>query len=586
MASGIPLNDADREDWLNAINKHAKDELTYGSCVIACSALKESYRQALSKGLEQFVNWIFLKGKFDIIYSRLKCRDEHFMPPTLLKSQFDILETPNKAIVINIDNLPETIVQIIKEKLFIPFEFGIIGLGVMGKNIARNMATKGVRLAIYNRHAPPDEEKVADRIKKSYKELRTSGAFDHLLTFVKAIKGPKKILLMIKAGESIDKMLSKLTPLLSAGDLLIDAGNSHFKDTESRQKKLFQKGVYLIGCGVSGGEFGALHGPSIMAGGHKKGYSMIKSILEMIASEDDQHKPCCSYLGPGGSGHYVKMVHNGIEYAEMQLLAEVYHLYKNMGKPNNSIAEILNKWQETSNSYLLEITISILKKQEDGSDLLEKILDKAENKGTGNWAAISSAELGIPSTMISSALFARYISSFKKERNALSNTFPKNQSGFLLDDDTILNAYTFARIINHHQAFILLKYASKAFNYKLNLSEIARVWTKGCIIRSDLMNQLISPLKLEASLLNNKNINNILTDNYESLFKLLIEALTNKIAIPCFNEAINYFNAITTKDLPANLIQAQRDFFGAHGYQRNDKPSKNHYHTNWIKSSL
>lgn len=581
MASGKPLTDEDRYSWLESIRTHVLEHLKTNSCIIACSSLKDHYRNLLSEGIESQSKWVFLHGNYNLILERMGKRTKHFMPTELLKSQFETLETPRDALKIDIKNSPKSIVSQILYEYFAHNEFGVIGLGVMGKSLCRNIASKEILLAMYNRHVPNSEENIAVNFKKQHPELENTEAYDDLTAFVHSIQVPRKILLMVNAGATIDIILNELTPLLSKGDIIIDGGNSHYADTERRIQNLDKKQIHFIGCGISGGEQGALKGPSMMPGGNENAYAKIEKYLTPIAAKDKNGKPCCTYIGRGGSGHYVKTIHNGIEYVEMQLLAEVYHIFHKMGKNPSEIAAILNTWKNEVNSFLLEITIDILSTLENDEPLLNKILDKAGNKGTGNWATISSAELGIPSTLIASSLFARYISSFKDERTALNQIYQKKQAHLNLDNDTILQAYKLARIINHHQGFQLLNEASNSFDYELNLSEIARIWTNGCIIRSELMEGLVSILKSTTNILINDSIIDCLTDNKNSLTKLVVESVSNGLTIPCFSDALNYFNGITEENLPANLIQAQRDYFGAHTYQRNDDESEKYYHTNW-----
>ena len=581
MASGKPLNDKDRYSWLKAIRNHVIDQLKNNSCIIACSSLKDDYRKLLMEGLEAQTKWVFLHGSYNLILERMGKRTKHFMPTALLKSQFEALEVPKNALKIDIKNMPKTIITQIRNEYFPTSEFGIVGMGVMGKSLCRNMASNGIRLSMYNRHVQNSEENVAINFKNEFKKLANSEAFDNLIAFVNSLQTPRKILLMVNAGDVIDTIIKELNPLLSKHDVIIDGGNSHYKDTERRIKELEKKQIYFVGCGISGGEEGALKGPSLMPGGSENGYNKVEKYLKVIAAKDNNNRPCCAYIGKGGSGHFVKTIHNGIEYVEMQLLAEVFYIYHKMGKTSADIASKLHQWRGEVNSYLLEITITILKTLENNEPLINKILDKAGNKGTGNWATIASAELGIPSTLIASALFSRYISSFKKERIQLSNTFPKIKHQIELDDLTILKAYKMARILNHYQGFQLLKEASNSFNYKLNLSEIGRIWTNGCIIRSELMEELVPILKSNENILVNNHIINSITECKNSLTTLIIKSVSAELPLPCFSESLQYFNGITEESLPANLIQAQRDYFGAHTYQRNDDGTEKYYHNQW-----
>lgn len=581
MSNGNPLTDEDRYKWLVTLNKLAKDNLKNNSCVIVCSALKQSYRDILSNNIENQVKWIHLEGSFKQIADRINKRENHYMQSNLLQSQFDILEQPKNALGINIDLNPEEIVEIIVKNLEMKSEFGLFGLGVMGKSLSRNLAQKGFKISIYNREIKDTEEDIAVNFKNSYKELQSTQTFSNIEAFTNSLQKPRKIMLMVNAGTITNRVIEDLIPFLSDGDILIDGGNSNYLDTKERYDYLKSKNIHFIGVGVSGGEEGALKGPSIMPGGNKDIYNLVKPYLEKIAAKDANNLPCCSYIGEEGSGHFVKMVHNGIEYVEMQLLAEVCSILKNMGQNPDEIAKILESWQPTANSYLLEITITILRKKEKEDWLVNKIVDKAGNKGTGNWATIATANLGLPSTLIATALFARYSSFYKEERIQASINFKNKDSALDLNNQTILEAYQFARIINHYQGFKLITEAGKAFNWHLNLSEIARIWTNGCIIRSDLMVELIPVLKEENTILKHTNIINQLKTFKPSINKVVANCILNELAVPCLIEAVNFLNVYATANSSANILQAQRDYFGAHTYQRTDDPSGEFYHTKW-----
>ncbi|MFD0861383.1 NADP-dependent phosphogluconate dehydrogenase [Sungkyunkwania multivorans] len=584
MASGNPLTDKDRSSWLQALNDLANKEQERKGAIIACSALKEKYRIQLKKRLQR-IYFVHLEGSFELIKERMVKRTDHFMPTDLLRSQFETLEKPNDAITLSVEFSPEEIVHNIYDILFNPSEFGVIGLGVMGKSLCRNLAQNGFKISMYNRHVTQLEEKIAIDFKSSYQELSDAKAFDDISNFIHSIATPRKIMLMVNAGEAVDKVIRELQPMLDAGDVIIDGGNSHYKDTYRRMVQLKESSVHFMGVGISGGEEGALKGPSIMPGGAMEAYKEVGKYLETIAAKDADGTPCCSYLGPEGSGHYVKMVHNGIEYAEMQLLAEAYHLLKLQHKNPDEIAKVFIAWNKGElNSFLLETSIDILKKKEGDDWLIDKILDKAANKGTGNWTTVSSAALGTPSTMIASALFARYVSAFKEERQkgALLLGGESTVPNFSIED--LKNAYQLARVINHHQGFELLKAASSNFKWNLNLNDIARIWTNGCIIRSRLMKTLSRSMKSELPLLFETDTVALVRNTKASLRSIVRVAIDNDISLPCFTEALTYLNGISTSDSPANLIQAQRDHFGAHTYQRVDKEGS--FHTNWKNDPL
>ncbi|MFC2110627.1 NADP-dependent phosphogluconate dehydrogenase [Bacteroidota bacterium] len=583
MSKGIPLNDKDRFGWLKTLNSLAKEQLQTTSCVIVCSALKNSYRDIISRGIENNSKWIFLNGSFEMILERLNSRSNHFMPPELLQSQFDILEPPTNAIEIDINLNPKEIVETIVKKINKKSEFGLFGLGVMGKSLSRNLANNGFNISLFNRHIDGVEENVALNFKNEFKELASAKAFDNIESFVNSIQQPRKIMLMVNAGKTIDIVIDVLIPYLSEGDILIDGGNSNYNKTKERFEYLKTKNIHFIGTGVSGGEEGALKGPSIMPSGDKEAYKSVAPYLNAIAAKDANGLPCCTYIGNEGSGHFVKMVHNGIEYAEMQLLAEVFQMLTAMGNNPDEIASIMETWKSTANSYLLEITIDILRKKEGDDWLVQKILDKAGNKGTGNWATIATAELGVPSSLIAAALFARYTSFYKEDRVELNEIFENSNSGKMnLSIDDVFNAYQFARIMNHYQGVKLISEASKRYHWDLNLSEIARIWTSGCIIKSMLMQDLVEALKETDNILKHEKFISLIKEMRPSVNKVVSECVFNEIAIPCFSESVNFFNGFTTNNSPANLIQAQRDYFGAHTYQRIDDNSGEFHHTNWI----
>jgi 6-phosphogluconate dehydrogenase len=582
MATGIPLTDADRLDWLKSLNLAAQQCVSQQqSAIFACSALKESYRQILMQTIENQSVLIYLKGDFETILQRMKARKNHFMPVELLKSQFDILEVPQHAITIGIKNQPNIIIQKIMEKIQ-KKQFGIVGLGVMGKNLARNFGRNGVQLALFNRFVAGSEEKIAEKAISTYSELQSALGFEDLKSFVLALERPRKIFLMIKAGTDTDAFIAQIAPYLEPDDILIDGGNTHFSDTKHRMLTLKAQNVHLIGTGVSGGEQGALNGPSIMPSGDASVYKQIEPYLNAIAAKDKDGKPCCIYIGVEGAGHFVKMIHNGIEYAEMQLIAEIYAYFRYiMHLQPNQISAIFSEWaQGDLKSYLLEITASILLKKENGAYIIDQILDKAGNKGTGNWATITSSELGIPATMITAALFARYVSTIKSDFDKMyhQNGYKTQHHAAIAD---IKNAYTLARIVNHQQGFLIMRTASETFKWQLNLSEIARIWTNGCIIRSVLMEKLVSVCDKNKDLFENEVFLKQVQTLKSSLKTFCMTSMQQDLPIPCHGEALNYLNTLTGNRPTANIIQAQRDFFGAHTYQKvNDKTGK-FYHTDW-----
>nr|WP_320119763.1 NADP-dependent phosphogluconate dehydrogenase [uncultured Marinifilum sp.] len=581
MSNGIPLNDEDRYDWLLSLNELAKRQLQNGSCIIVCSALKEKYRDILSRDIKNKLNWVHLEGSFEQIFERINSRKNHFMSSDLLQSQFDTLEQAQNALVINIGLKPLEIVKQITNKINMKSEFGLFGLGVMGKSLSRNLVQKGFNISLFNREVKGTEENVAIDFKSAHNELESAQVFSDIKAFVNSLQTPRRIMLMVNAGKITDMVIEDLIPFLTDGDILIDGGNSNYLKTKERYDYLNAKNIHFIGVGVSGGEEGALKGPSIMPGGNKETYNLVKPYLESIAAKDNNGLPCCTYIGEEGSGHFVKMVHNGIEYVEMQLLAEVYTILKTLGNNPDEIASILESWKSKADSYLLGISVDVLRKKEGEHWLLDKIVDKAGNKGTGNWTAIATAQLGVPSTLVASALFARYTSFYKEERLEASKNFSINPRLVNLKIDEVLNAYQFARIVNHYQGLKLISEAGKAYAWQLNLSEIARIWTNGCIIKSDLIMDLIPVLKEDDNILTHKTIINQLKSLKPSINKVVSECILNELVVPCLSESVSFLNAYTSANSAANLIQAQRDYFGAHTYQRTDDASGKFHHTNW-----
>ena len=578
MAAGQSLTDDDRQGWLNALNTKAIQQCENNEgAIIACSALKEKYRNTLAENIEKPIFWIHLEGDFELIFERMKQRLNHFMPAGLLKSQFEALEKPEYGIHVSINQSPEAIIDEILEKINSKKEFGLIGLGVMGKSLARNLSQKGFKLSLFNRFVEGIEENVANNFIAEYSELDNCNGFENLCEFVESLEKPRKIFLMVNAGLVTDLVINELIDILEPNDVIIDGGNSHFADTERRLETLKQKGIELIGCGVSGGEEGALKGPSIMPGGSQKAYEIVAPFLTAIAAKDGKNQPCCTFIGQGGAGHFVKMVHNGIEYGEMQMLAEIYAImrFNNKMEPSE-IAQIFEQWNQTElSSYLLEITSKILLKKEGENYLIDKILDQAGNKGTGSWTTVTMAEAGIPATLISAALFARFISAFIEKRQQIQQLFDfKINTVENISIDNLKNGYKLARIVNHHQGFELITEISNQKKWDINLKELARIWTNGCIIRSQLMENYFENTleKLEKQDLEN---------SLDSLRKISVAGIQSGISIPCHLAATDYLNAHLYKNPTANIIQAQRDFFGAHTYLRTDDPTGKKHHTIW-----
>lgn len=580
MASGTPLEDSDRWPWLDMLASQIK-EWSHTGAVLACSALKESYREILT--VHQDVIFIHLHATFDVISKRIQERTNHYFKPELLQSQFDVLETPKDAIAISVLDKPEIIVQNIVSVIQKKAAIGLIGLGVMGTSLARNFAKNGMSIALYNRHVAGKEENVAKNCIAQYPELAQASGFDDLQAFVASLSLPRKVFLMVNAGPAVDAVIAAIRPFLSPGDILMDGGNSHYNDTQRRFDELKELQIHFLGVGVSGGEKGALEGPSIMPGGSKEAYSFVGPSLEKIAAKDINRNPCCTRVGDGGSGHFVKMIHNGIEYAEMQLIAEVYDVLKtNVSLDNEGIASIFKEWNDSDlESYLLEISGNILTHKEDGQYLIDLILDKAKQKGTGGWSTTAALEIGASLDTISQAVMARIVSGYKKERVEASTRFTlSRKANTTLSLATVREAYKTARIINHCIGIEALRKASQEYNWALNLSEITRIWTNGCIIRSAFMEQL-EPLlsQSETSLFLTEAIQEQLQEGLDALIEFTSFAAQGHTALPVFSAALQYILSYMRGDSSASMIQAQRDYFGAHTYERKDKPGS--FHTNW-----
>ncbi len=467
---------------------------------------------------------------------------------------------------------------------------GLIGLAVMGQNLVLNMESKGYKVSVYNRTREVTE-RFMEGAAKNKGNIIPSYSLEEL---VESLEKPRKIMLMVKAGHPVDAIIANLLPLLDQGDIIIDGGNSFFKDTIRRARELEQKGILYLGVGISGGEEGALKGPSIMPGGNKEAWEQVKDILVDISAKVDGNIPCCDYIGPDGSGHYVKMTHNGIEYADMQLISEAYFLMKELlGMSANEMQQVFQEWNEGElNSYLIEITADILGRvdEETGLPLLEVILDSAGSKGTGKWTSQEALELGVVAPTIVDAVFARYLSAIKEEREEASKILRGPQAKFegtssekeqLIRD--IGDALYASKICSYAQGFQLLDQASKFYNWDLKLGDIALLWREGCIIRAQFLN------KIKEAYDRNPNLKNLMLDPYfkevlertqEGWRRVISLAIENGIPVSSFSSALAYYDGYRRERLSANLVQAQRDYFGAHTYKRIDKEGD--FHTNWL----
>ncbi len=465
-------------------------------------------------------------------------------------------------------------------------DIGLVGLAVMGENLVLNMESKGFTVAVYNRTAEKVDQFVSGRGKgKNIIGTRT------LQELVDSIERPRKIMLMVKAGKPVDDFINQIIPYLDKGDVLIDGGNSHFPDTNRRTAYLENKGFLYIGTGVSGGEEGALKGPSIMPGGSKAAWPLVKSIFQNIAAKVSDGTPCCDWVGEDGAGHFVKMVHNGIEYGDMQLICEAYHIMKDLlGMSAGEMHEVFKAWNDGElDSYLIEITRDILGfKDEDGEPMVDKILDTAGQKGTGKWTGITALELGVPLTLIGESVFSRCLSAQKNERVDASKILKGPEPLFSGDRiefvEDLRQALYASKMVSYAQGYVLMREAANEYGWDLNYGGIALMWRGGCIIRSVFLEKIKDAFEKDPGL------RNLLLDPFfretvhraqESWRRVVSLALSNGIPAPALSSALCYFDGYRSERLPANLLQAQRDYFGAHTYERIDRPRGEFYHTNW-----
>lgn len=466
--------------------------------------------------------------------------------------------------------------------------FGVIGLAVMGENLALNVESRGFPVAVYNRTSSKTEEFMAKRAS----DKNVTAAYS-LEDFVKTLARPRKILVMVKAGKPVDIVIDQLKPLLEPGDMIIDGGNSLYQDTERRTKDLEATGLGFVGMGVSGGEEGALNGPSLMPGGTDTAYKELEPILTKIAAQVDDG-PCVTYIGPGGAGHYVKMVHNGIEYGDMQLIAEAYDLLKNgLGLDHQQLHQVFSEWNTTDelNSFLIEITADIFKyiDPDTNQPLVDLILDSAGQKGTGRWTVVSSLELGVPIPTMYAAVNARVISSYKQERVAAAKELTGTTGKYDGDSQAFINkvrdALYCSKMCSYAQGMALLGKASQEFNYNLNLAETARIWKGGCIIRAGFLDKIKNAFNENPKLPNlllAPEFKQTILDRQEAWRDVLVVSNQLGIPVPAFSASLDYFDSYRRDRLPQNLTQAQRDYFGAHTYERTDKEGV--FHTEWAQS--
>lgn len=465
-------------------------------------------------------------------------------------------------------------------------DIGVAGLAVMGENLAVNMMQHGFTVAVYNRSVDKVDAFVANRCKNLAVVPSHS-----VKQFVESLSLPRKIFMMVKAGHAVDASIDAFLPFLSPGDILIDGGNSNYQDTRRRFDELAHKGIRYIGCGVSGGEEGALNGPSLMPGGDYSAWPVVEPILSAISAKAHDGAPCCAWTGSDGAGHFVKMVHNGIEYGDMQILCESWQLMRSsLGLDVPATAEIFGKWNEGRlESYLVSITADILAfKDEDGTCMVEKILDSAGQKGTGKWTVINSLDFAVSTSLIAEAVFARIVSSGKELRNRASKLFPKGDgyvgSGVTISIDDLETALFTAKVISYAQGFQLLTAANTEFNWEMDMGSIASLWRGGCIIRSAFLDKIMDAYSLNPGLehlLFDEYFASVIASGHGALRRVCAHAALAEIPVPSLSGALSWLDAFRSEHLPANLLQAQRDYFGAHGYERTDRPRGEVFHTNW-----
>jgi 6-phosphogluconate dehydrogenase len=465
-------------------------------------------------------------------------------------------------------------------------DIGLIGLAVMGQNLVLNMNDHGYRVAVFNRTISKVDDFVADEAAGT----QVVGAHS-VEDLARLLKRPRRVMLMVQAGAAVDQTIENLLPHLEQGDIIIDGGNSNFQDSNRRARALAEKGILFIGTGVSGGEEGARHGPSIMPGGNPAAWPHVKEIFQAIAAKVDDGTPCCDWVGEEGAGHYVKMVHNGIEYGDMQLICEAYQLLRDgLGLTTDELHDVFADWNEGElDSYLIDITSQILaKRDDDGVPIVDKILDTAGQKGTGKWTCISALDLGMPVTLIGEAVFARCLSAIKDERVAASGILSgpehvaeNDRKGFIED---VRRALYCSKIVSYAQGYMLFREAAREYGWNLNFGGIALMWRGGCIIRSRFLG------KIKEAFDNDPKLTNLLLDGFFSRLvidyqaswrRAIVQAVQHGVPAPAFTAALAFYDGYRTDRLPANLLQAQRDFFGAHTYERVDKPRGEFFHTDW-----
>jgi 6-phosphogluconate dehydrogenase len=460
---------------------------------------------------------------------------------------------------------------------------GLVGLGVMGRNLALNFADHGAAVTVYNRTTQITEDFVAGEPRSDVTAALT------LEDLVSRLERPRRIVLMVAAGAPVDAVIDQLAPLLETGDIIVDGGNSLYTDTMERAGRLGETGLHFVGCGISGGEEGARHGPSMMPGGAADAWPHIAELFQSVAAKAPDGTPCCDWLGPDGSGHYVKMVHNGIEYGDMQVIAEAYQLLRDgLGLGHDEMASVFREWnQGVLDSYLIEITAEILALEVDGERRVEWILDAAGQKGTGKWTVISSMDLGQPTTLVAEAVYARVVSAFKEDRSEAAAVLsgPRRRvsdpDGFV---EAIRQALYASKIVSYAQGFMQLRAASDEYGWGLDLGRVAKLWRAGCIIRARFLDDITDAFaRRPSNLLVDDFFRDALSDAQTGWRRVVATAVEIGVPVPAYSTALAFYDAFRTERLPANLIQAQRDYFGAHTYERTDRPRGEHFHTRWTE---
>lgn len=469
-------------------------------------------------------------------------------------------------------------------------EIGLIGLAVMGENLVMNMESKGFTIAVYNRSTEKVDKFINGRAKG--KKIIGCRSVEEL---VQALEKPRKVMMMIRAGQAVDDMISQLLPLLEPGDVIIDGGNSYFKDTIRRTAEVTEKGLLYVGTGVSGGEEGALNGPCLMPGGNKEAWKLLQPIFTAISAKVEGDIPCCEWIGENGAGHFVKMVHNGIEYGDMQLICEAYQMMRDgMGMSSVQMHKVFEAWNHSElDSYLMEITADIMGYQdENGETTVEKILDVAGQKGTGKWTCIAALDEKVPLTLINEAVASRCISDMKEERVQAGKSYERSNK--MIADvkeefiEDIRKALYASKIISYAQGYSLMRSAAKEYDWDLKFGNIALIWRGGCIIRSAFLGKIKEAFDRDPNLSNlilDPYFKSVIEDCIPSWRKVVAKATEYGIPMPAMNAALSWFDSYTCANLPANLLQAQRDYFGAHMYERIDRPRGEMYHTNWTGNS-